>query len=124
MHQPCRTCPFRDNPVEPGSAEWLIDVMKGVMAGGLDHSCHLSDRKADLVAGESRSKGRKRHCIGYLAMMKVSGSQAIGSRALRALATGELDWDKIPTRGVFTSMAAAIRFHAKACGIDLGEKWL
>lgn len=121
MHQPCRTCPFRENPVEAGSPEWLIDLMKGLIRKELDHSCHLTDRKADLVQGEARQKGKKRPCIGFLGMMKRCGGQGIGRKAWIALASGEIDWDKLPTKGVFAHPNDAVRFHGRAIGLEFGE---
>lgn len=121
MHQPCRTCPFREKPVQAGAADWLIDLIKGMMSGGLDHSCHLTDRKADKVEGDRPTK-KKRHCIGYLGMMKRSGWHAIGRKAVMAMASGEIDWDKIPTKGVFASPTECIVFHGTAIGMKFDDR--
>jgi hypothetical protein len=117
MHQPCKTCPFRENPIEAGSPEWLIEIMKGFISGQLDHSCHLTDPKADLFAGAKK----KRQCIGFLGMMKRYRGTTISIAALRAMGRGEIDWEKIPTKGVFASPQDCVRWHAKAIKLELGE---
>lgn len=118
MHQPCKTCPFRENPVEPGAIDWLIDLMEGLKRGSLNHTCHQSDRKADLYAGHKR----RRPCVGFLGMMKRFDGSCPSDAAMVAMVRGELDWNKIPTKGVFASPRDCIQFHGKANGIDFEKE--
>lgn len=87
--------------------------MTGFLKGSMDHTCHMTDPKADLYSGRKRP----RPCIGFLGMMKRHNGGCISPRAIRAMEKGELDWAKIPTRGVFASPRDCVRFHGEANGM-------
>jgi hypothetical protein len=112
MYQPCKTCPFRENPIEAGSPVWLIDVMEGLKRGWLNHTCHHTDPKADLYGGVKKT----RLCFGFLGMMKRYNDSCISPEALLEMGAGKIDWVKIPTKGVFGSPKEMIRFHLDAIG--------
>jgi len=91
--------------------------MKGIIRGGLDHSCHLFDPKADLFAG----KAKTRHCYGYLGMLKRTGVHALGTQATRDIISGKLNWGRVSTKEVFHSLREFSEFHAGKAGLDLTQ---
>lgn len=99
MKKPCDSCPFRSDIPLDGAPDWALDVLRGIRRGNLAHSCHKTDPKADGYRGTSKTQ----HCMGFLGLMKNIG-QISGSEAMLAMVRGELDWDKIPTEGIWKSV--------------------
>ena len=99
MKKACDSCPFRSDIPLIGAPDWAHDVLKGIRRGNLAHSCHKTDPKADGFKGTKKTQ----HCMGFLGLMKNMG-EVSGSDAIAAMVRGDLDWDKIPTEGIWKSM--------------------
>lgn len=99
MKKPCDSCPFRSDIPLVGAPDWAHDVLTGIRRGNLAHSCHKTDPKADGFKGTKKTY----HCMGFLGLMK-NMDQTPGSDAVMAMVRGQLDWDAIPTDGVWKSM--------------------
>lgn len=109
--KPCNTCPFRKNSPNHGSAEWLIDVMKGLMAKNLEHSCHKTDPNADGYVGHQA--GKDSICIGAVAMIKADSNRCYDNRVKRAIFEGRMDWDDVSTEGVFQRCRDFVKHHLR-----------
>jgi len=115
MKKPCDSCPFLKTVPLDGAPDWALDVARGFWAKSITHSCHKSDPNADGFVGVKRTQ----HCIGILGVMKNTGN-IYSQDAVRALVTGELDWDKVPTESCWDSpkqMMAAYLNKYKAEGL-------
>lgn len=99
MKKPCDSCPFRSDIPLDGAPDWAMDVLQGIRRGNLKHSCHKTDPHADGFKGTKKIQ----HCMGFLGLMK-NMDQIPGSDVIAALAQGRLDWDAIPTEGIWQSM--------------------
>src|SRR5262249_11379171 len=99
MKKPCETCPFRSDIPLDGAPAWVNDILKGAGKGTLQHSCHRSDPKADGYKGAKKTQ----HCIGYLGFLKnIRGAPS--AEVFMAALRGELDWNAVPTEGIWKSM--------------------
>lgn len=99
MKKPCSTCPFVKNSQNEGAPDWFNDVIYGIMGGSLVHSCHRTDPKADGFVGTEEVQ----HCVGFLGMMKQETKVDCYSPQLdKALLERKLDWNDIPTQGIYT----------------------
>lgn len=91
----CADCPFHKRSPLNGSADWFVDVMRGWKNDNLDHTCHVTDPKADGYKG-----GTKKQCIGFLGLQKIE-DHVVSQEALSAMATGELEWCAVSTDGIY-----------------------
>jgi hypothetical protein len=72
---PCPTCPFRkDVPFDYEYLACLQNLVHMVSLGG-SHSCHYTDRRADLPDNAVGRKNTRKiqHCAGALIMLKREG---------------------------------------------------
>lgn len=113
MKKPCKTCPFLIGTENIGASDWLVDVIIGVKRENLDHSCHRTDPRAD-----GYKAGEPSHCWGFLGMMKNKSNTCISSKASLEIVNGDLDWEDIPTEGIFKSIPELIKHHAKGDSAD------
>lgn len=98
MKKPCDSCPFRSDIPLIGAPDWAMDVLQGIRSGNLAHSCHKTDPKADGFKNTKKTQ----HCMGFLGLMKNMGEFG-GSDTIVAMVRGDLNWDAVPTEGLWKS---------------------
>lgn len=107
----CNTCPFRKNCKTIGAADWLSDVVRGLIHGNFHHSCHKTDPKADGYVGHK--EGKESICMGIVGMMKAFNGSITDSRVVHAIAQKKLTFEDISTKDLFQNPEEMFMHHFK-----------